>query len=94
MDLTLTVPPLLTVRESHEVESRVRELVMARRREVRELKIHIHALEEGEDLGDDEEHDDGHADAATNQSKRNGNGNGNGNGKARVIRSDFGRDGC
>lgn len=48
MDLTINVPPEMSVRDSHQVESFVRETVMKARREVRELKIHVHALEDGE----------------------------------------------
>ena len=36
------------MRDSHAVEQRVRDLVMAARREVREVKIHVHGQEEGE----------------------------------------------
>lgn len=48
LDLTIAVPPTMTVRESHAVEQRVREEVMSARREVREVKIHVHGQEEGE----------------------------------------------
>lgn len=50
MDLTITVPSLMTVLESHGVEMRVREAVLEKRREVREVKIHVHAQERGMDL--------------------------------------------
>ncbi|WVN89553.1 uncharacterized protein L203_104778 [Cryptococcus depauperatus CBS 7841] len=45
LDLTISVPPLMTVRDSHAVEQRVREAVMRARREVREVKIHVHSDE-------------------------------------------------
>ncbi|WVF68157.1 hypothetical protein IAT40_002920 [Kwoniella sp. CBS 6097] len=45
LDLTISVPPTMTVRESHAVEQRVREEVFKARREVRELKIHVHGEE-------------------------------------------------
>ena len=48
LDLTIAVPPNMTVRDSHAVEQRVRERVMSARREVREVKIHVHGQEEGE----------------------------------------------
>nr|XP_031860237.1 uncharacterized protein CI109_004369 [Kwoniella shandongensis]KAA5527309.1 hypothetical protein CI109_004369 [Kwoniella shandongensis] len=45
LDLTIEVPPLMSVRASHAVEQRVREAVMAARKEVREVKIHVHGDE-------------------------------------------------
>jgi len=48
LDLTIAVPPTMTVRDSHAVERRVRDVVMSARREVREVKIHVHGQEEGE----------------------------------------------
>ena len=48
LDLTIVVPPNMTVRASHAVELRVRERVMSTRREVREVKIHVHGQENGE----------------------------------------------
>jgi hypothetical protein len=59
----------MTVRESHAVEFKVREAVMSARKEVREVKIHVHGLEAGEAVLTDD-------------------------GKVKVIRSDFGEDGC
>lgn len=50
LDLTITVPPTMSVLESHAVEANVRETIMRLRKEVRELKIHVHAQEEGEVL--------------------------------------------
>ena len=38
----------MTVRESHAVEQRVREAVMSARKEVREVKIHVHGQEVGD----------------------------------------------
>jgi divalent metal cation (Fe/Co/Zn/Cd) transporter len=61
----------MSVREAHDVESSVREAVMTARREVRELKVHVHSYEEGEEDHPVEM-----------------------NGKDRVVKSDFGRDGC
>lgn len=95
MDLTLIVPPTMTVRDSHSIELAVRERVMSARREVRELKVHMHALEEGEELGQvgEEEHDRGHREfegAAASASATSGD---RGQRKAGVG-SDFGRDGC
>lgn len=48
LDLTISVPAGMSVRDSHEVEQRVREAVMLARKEVREVKIHVHGQEEGE----------------------------------------------
>ncbi|WWC92130.1 uncharacterized protein L201_007084 [Kwoniella dendrophila CBS 6074] len=48
LDLTITVPPMMSVRGSHAVEQRVRETLMKARREVREVKIHVHGQEENE----------------------------------------------
>ncbi|KAJ9102885.1 hypothetical protein QFC19_004615 [Naganishia cerealis] len=50
LDLTITVPPTMSVLESHAVEANVRDTIMRQRKEVRELKIHVHAQEEGEVL--------------------------------------------
>lgn len=36
------------MRESHEIESKVRERIMSERRDAREVKIHIHGVEPGE----------------------------------------------
>ncbi|KAJ9120358.1 hypothetical protein QFC24_005314 [Naganishia onofrii] len=63
LDLTITVPPTMSVVESHAVEAHVRETIMRQRKEVRELKIHVHAQEEGEVLtglgvGKDKDADD------------------------------------
>ncbi|WVR08473.1 hypothetical protein IAU60_005528 [Kwoniella sp. DSM 27419] len=43
LDLTITVPPTMTVRDSHAVEQRVRDAIMSARKEVREVKIHVHS---------------------------------------------------
>ncbi|WWC65394.1 uncharacterized protein I303_108012 [Kwoniella dejecticola CBS 10117] len=51
LDLTITVPPTMPVRDSHAVEQRVREAIMKARREVREVKIHVHGLGENEVIG-------------------------------------------
>jgi divalent metal cation (Fe/Co/Zn/Cd) transporter len=61
----------MSVREAHDVESQVREAVMTARREVRELKVHVHSFDEEEPEQKVEM-----------------------NGKDRVVKSDFGRDGC
>lgn len=59
LDLTITVPPTMSVLESHAVEAHVRDTIMRQRKEVRELKIHVHALEEGEVVsGKEKELDD------------------------------------
>ena len=48
IDLTILVSPDISVRESHDIESRVRERIMSERRDAREVKIHIHGVEPGE----------------------------------------------
>lgn len=48
LDLTISVPAGMSVRDSHEVEQRVREAIMQARKEVREVKFHVHGQEEGE----------------------------------------------
>ncbi|WRT70541.1 uncharacterized protein IL334_007539 [Kwoniella shivajii] len=48
LDLTISVPPMMTVHESHAVEQRVREAVMNARKEVREVKIHVHSQDDAE----------------------------------------------
>lgn len=48
LDLTISVPANMTVLESHAVEWRVREAIISARREVREVKIHVHGETEDE----------------------------------------------
>jgi divalent metal cation (Fe/Co/Zn/Cd) transporter len=52
LDLTISVPANMTVRDSHAVESRVRDAIISARREVREVKIHVHG--QGQGQGDEE----------------------------------------
>lgn len=42
LDLTIVVPASMTVRDSHAVEQRVRDAIMAAKKETREVKIHVH----------------------------------------------------
>ncbi|TXT11163.1 hypothetical protein VHUM_01914 [Vanrija humicola] len=42
LDLTIVVPASMTVRDSHAVEQRVRDAIMAGKKETREVKIHVH----------------------------------------------------
>ncbi|KAL7422625.1 mitochondrial metal transporter [Cryptotrichosporon argae] len=49
LDLTITVPAAMTVRDSHAVEQRVRDAVMLARKEVREVKIHVHAADDDDE---------------------------------------------
>jgi divalent metal cation (Fe/Co/Zn/Cd) transporter len=72
LDLTIDVPHTMLVSSSHAVEHRVRDTIMSARREVREVKIHVHAL-------------DGEADLYSGRKEENG---------VKVIKSDFGQDGC
>jgi hypothetical protein len=60
----------MTVASSHAVEYRVRDAIMTARREVREVKIHVHASD---------------GEVESGRSIENG---------VKVIRSDFGQDGC
>lgn len=48
LDLTISVPAEMTVRESHSVEQMVRDAVLKARKDVREVKIHVHGEEEAE----------------------------------------------
>lgn len=48
VDLTADVSPLMTVREAHHVEDRIRQAIMSKRSEVREVRVHLHALEDGQ----------------------------------------------
>lgn len=48
IDLTILVPPDMSVRSSHEIESRVREEIMSAMKSAREVKIHIHGVEADE----------------------------------------------
>lgn len=50
LDLTISVPAGMTVSSSHAVELRVREAIIRARRDIREVKIHVHGVEEGEDV--------------------------------------------
>jgi hypothetical protein len=68
----------MSVLESHAVEANVRETIMRQRKEVRELKIHVHAQEEGEVLT-------GVGAAAGREMKQRDDD---------AVKHDFGRDGC
>lgn len=70
----------MTVRESHAVEWRVREAIIEARREVREVKIHVHG--EGEDG------------SAGVPSDIPVGGKKDGTSTAAAVTSDFGREGC
>ncbi|KAG8892382.1 hypothetical protein FRB99_002740 [Tulasnella sp. 403] len=48
VDLTADVSPLMTMREAHHVEARIRDAIMENRKEVREVRVHLHALEDGQ----------------------------------------------
>ncbi|ODN86102.1 mitochondrial protein with role in iron accumulation [Cryptococcus wingfieldii CBS 7118] len=81
LDLTVVVPPHMTVVDSHNVEQRVREVVMRKRKEVREVKIHVH----GDDPNELLVVQDGDGGKVAKK----------GNGKVVVgVTSDFGREGC
>ncbi|WVQ70502.1 hypothetical protein IAR50_000021 [Cryptococcus sp. DSM 104548] len=81
LDLTVVVPPHMSVLDSHGVEQRVREAVMRKRKEVREVKIHVH----GDDPNELLVVDDGDGGKVMKK----------GNGKVVVgVTSDFGREGC
>jgi len=48
LDLTIAVPATMTVHSSHAVELRVREAIIKARRDIREVKIHVHGVQDGE----------------------------------------------
>lgn len=48
LDLTISVPPSMTVRDSHAIEQRVRDAIMLERKDVLEVKIHVHGEEAAE----------------------------------------------
>lgn len=50
LDFTIDVPPTMTVVSSHAVEQRVRDAIMKARREIREVKIHVHAIDGTEEI--------------------------------------------
>ncbi|KAG8722183.1 hypothetical protein FRC08_005932 [Ceratobasidium sp. 394] len=52
VDLTADVPAEMTVSDAHEVERRVRDAIMESRSEVKEVRVHLHAVEEGQESGD------------------------------------------
>lgn len=86
LDLTITVPAEMTVKDSHAVEWRVREAIIEARREVREVKIHVHG--EGEDEGGPGRSSGaGEKESSASAAEPT-------TGKAAVVTSDFGRDGC
>ena len=42
IDLTVTVPSGLTVLDSHAVEQQIRDALLRARREIKEVRIHVH----------------------------------------------------
>ncbi|KAG9014484.1 hypothetical protein FRB95_007166 [Tulasnella sp. JGI-2019a] len=52
VDLTADVPPTMTMHDAHSVEKRIRDRIMSAKKEVREVRIHLHAVEEGEETYD------------------------------------------
>ncbi|KAB5590744.1 Iron ion transporter [Ceratobasidium theobromae] len=57
VDLTADVPAGMTVLDAHEVEKRVRDAIMESRTEVKEVRVHLHAVEEGQDAGNGKDKD-------------------------------------
>lgn len=53
LDLTIHVKPDMTVRDSHAVELRVRNLIKERMRQVMEVQIHVHGEEVTGETGTD-----------------------------------------
>lgn len=43
LDLTIVVPALMCVYDSHAIELRVRDHIMSARTDIREIKVHVHA---------------------------------------------------
>ena len=68
----------MTVLESHAVEWRVREAIITARREVREVKIHVHGEEQDETMLREQREKE------TKEEKEAGG----------RVTSDFGKDGC
>lgn len=54
VDLTADVPATMTVLDAHEVERRVRDAIMESRSEVKEVRVHLHAIGKGEEGGNDD----------------------------------------
>ncbi|CAE6365516.1 unnamed protein product [Rhizoctonia solani] len=50
VDLTADVPAGMTVLDAHDVEKRVRDAIMQGRSEVKEVRVHLHAVEEGQSV--------------------------------------------
>ncbi|CAE6374969.1 unnamed protein product [Rhizoctonia solani] len=50
VDLTADVPAGMTVLDAHGVEKRVRDAIMEGRSEVKEVRVHLHAVEEGQSV--------------------------------------------
>ncbi|ORX41146.1 cation efflux family-domain-containing protein [Kockovaella imperatae] len=49
VDLTITVPPTMTVVDSHLIEHQVRDALLRARKEVKEVRIHVHVDEDPAD---------------------------------------------
>ncbi|QRV94296.1 mitochondrial metal transporter 2 [Ceratobasidium sp. AG-Ba] len=52
VDLTADVPVQMTVSDEHGVEAQIRDAIMESRSEVKEVRVHLHAVEEGQASGD------------------------------------------
>ncbi|CAE6458777.1 unnamed protein product, partial [Rhizoctonia solani] len=48
VDLTADVPAAMTVLDAHQVEKRVRDAIMESKSEVKEVRVHLHAVEDGQ----------------------------------------------
>lgn len=40
----------MTVRDAHEVEARIRGAIIQAKKEVKEVRVHMHALEDGQNV--------------------------------------------
>ncbi|CAE7097862.1 unnamed protein product [Rhizoctonia solani] len=57
VDLTADVPAAMTVLDAHEVEKRVRDAIMEGRSEVKEVRVHLHAVENGQSTDENGKND-------------------------------------
>ena len=51
VDLTADVSPTMTMREAHVVEDLIRSTIKSSKKEVREVRVHLHAVENGKKGG-------------------------------------------
>lgn len=89
--MTLSIDAHLTVSESHKIECLVRERVLSTRKDVRELKVHVHPWSEEEEATLGHAADNHLEGDSSNAKETRTNIIGQ---EVKVVKSDFGRDGC